>query len=51
MKTEKERSIMLPGKSYDLYHIENCFEEKMEKEPTRSCGSEEDGEKVVGLDE
>ena len=39
LKTEKMKSIMLPGKSYDLNPIENCFgllKRKLEKEPTRS---------------
>ena len=39
LKTEKMKSIMLPGKSYNLNPIENCFgllKRKLEKEPTRS---------------
>ena len=39
LKTEKMKSIMLPGKSYDLNPIENCFgllKRKLEKEPTKS---------------
>ena len=39
LDTEKVKTILLPGKSYDLNPIENCFgllEKKLEKEPSRS---------------
>ena len=39
LNTEKVKTILLPGKSYDLNPIENCFgllEKKLEKEPSRS---------------
>ena len=39
LKTERMKSIKLPGKSYDLNPIENCFgllKRKLEKEPTKS---------------
>ena len=35
LDTEKVKTILLPGKSYDLNPIENCFG-LLEKEPSRS---------------